>query len=696
MSLLVILHILFIWSLLLTGFFVYKKYKYSSWIFFLITAVLLSFWYFLYVLVFSTSISEFLLLLMIKVLYALSSISYYSMVFFVKYFNTRKNNIPFIKIFSIFWLFALSIIGTSFYISWLEYLPDKWFYYETFWPWYNILAILYGLFFPIFWYVSYKSIKWLSSINYNRLKYIAIWFFIFVLSTVLVLIVLPILWIILLEQYVILLVIPFVIWSVYAIHNYNFADLQLKTWSILINMLALAQTFMILYFVKFYTSNLWNSFSNLWWLDKAYWFGDFILWLVIFLPIRAFLMKLFLGKNKIQKISQEINYLKKSIPYINNIWDLNSYIQSEFARLFKIKFVKIEQIKNKKTKTWELCTYFMNDNHKFFMNDFVFIQENKHNFNEKKIFQYINKESFFVFPLKNNNNDVVALFSIWKKPFKEQFSKDELNIFEDLKVFLEGHLKYIEIHKKIHDLSVNLDKQVDKQTIEYNQLINKQKEFISYVSHEVKWPIASSIFQIDSIIEEVIDDELNKKDLLKELHVLNHLLLKTWELVNKLFSIQQFELNSDSLFKERVHLINLLNHEIGLFQKIHPWITFITDFDESLKYLELDKVQFKQVIDNLINNAIKVINSDEWEISISCKKIKKEICIEIEDNWKGFSDLDIKKIFDKYSTGKWSSVWLWMGLYLCKTIVELHWWNIQAAFWKKLWWAKIIIKIPII
>jgi hypothetical protein len=80
-----------------------------------------------------------------------------------------------------------------------------------------------------------------------------------------------------------------------------------------------------------------------------------------------------------------------------------------------------------------------------------------------------------------------------------------------LKVFLEGHLKYIEIHKKIHDLSVNLDKQVDKQTIEYNQLINKQKEFISYISHEVKGPIASSIFQIDSIIEEVIDDELNKK-----------------------------------------------------------------------------------------------------------------------------------------------------------------------------------------
>jgi K+-sensing histidine kinase KdpD len=308
----------------------------------------------------------------------------------------------------------------------------------------------------------------------------------------------------------------------------------------------------------------------------------------------------------------------------------------------------------------------------------------------------VSDESYFIFPLTNKNNEIIALFSIWKKPFKEQFSKNELMIFEDLKIFLEWHIKYIEIHKKIHELSVNLDKQVDKQTIEYNQLINKQKEFISYVSHEVKWPIASSIFQIDSIIEEVIDDELNKKWLLKELHILNDLLLKTWELVNKLFSIQQFELNSTSLFKERVHLTNLLKHEVWLFQKVHTGITFITDFDSSIKYVELDKVQFRQVIDNLLNNAVKVIDPDEWEISLSCKQKDKEIIIEIEDNWKGFTNLDIKKIFDKYSTWKWSSVWLGMWLYLCKTIVELHWGNIQAAFWKKLWWAKIIIKIPII
>jgi hypothetical protein len=38
-------------------------------------------------------------------------------------------------------------------------------------------------------------------------------------------------------------------------------------------------------------------------------------------------------------------------------------------------------------------------------------------------------------------------------------------------------------------LNINLDKKVDEKTIEYNNLISKQKEFISMSSHEIKTPV---------------------------------------------------------------------------------------------------------------------------------------------------------------------------------------------------------------
>jgi len=64
-------------------------------------------------------------------------------------------------------------------------------------------------------------------------------------------------------------------------------------------------------------------------------------------------------------------------------------------------------------------------------------------------------------------------------------------------------LQYLKTYSKIEDLTINLDKKVDEKTIEYNTLLSHQKDFISLVSHEVKGPISSAIFQADSILDDV-------------------------------------------------------------------------------------------------------------------------------------------------------------------------------------------------
>jgi len=64
---------------------------------------------------------------------------------------------------------------------------------------------------------------------------------------------------------------------------------------------------------------------------------------------------------------------------------------------------------------------------------------------------------------------------------------------------------YIDIYTKINYLTIDLDKEVDKKTIEYNNLINKQKEFISIASHEIKTPIMSASLQVESIVDDIED-----------------------------------------------------------------------------------------------------------------------------------------------------------------------------------------------
>ncbi len=55
----------------------------------------------------------------------------------------------------------------------------------------------------------------------------------------------------------------------------------------------------------------------------------------------------------------------------------------------------------------------------------------------------------------------------------------------------------------MHEFSMLLDKRVDTKILEYNSLVNRQKEFISLVSHEVRSPLTSAIFQTDTVLDAI-------------------------------------------------------------------------------------------------------------------------------------------------------------------------------------------------
>ncbi len=320
----------------------------------------------------------------------------------------------------------------------------------------------------------------------------------------------------------------------------------------------------------------------------------------------------------------------------------------------------------------------------------VFLEENKYKYNLSKIKNEFWKNDYLIFPIKNSSESVVWLLILWNRLFKDSYYSEEIKIILDFVHFLEWHLKYIDIYKKINDLNVNLDKKVDEKTIEYNTLINKQKDFIALLSHEVKNPIAWAIFQLDSVIDDVKTWNTKKEYIENELDILSRQLIKAWDLLNKLFTIEQYDINKFKLFKEETDVRYFLNEELEIFENVNPWVKLVKKFSKETCVLNIDRIQFRQVFDNLLNNSLKHCNRKECIIAVSYTKIWWINTIYIEDNWKWF---DTDNLFDKYSTWESSSIWLWMGLYLCKKIVELHSWKIVAVKSKKYWWAKFVINL---
>jgi len=79
-------------------------------------------------------------------------------------------------------------------------------------------------------------------------------------------------------------------------------------------------------------------------------------------------------------------------------------------------------------------------------------------------------------------------------------------------------------------------------------------------------------------------------------------------------------------------LKSIFLNQIDIFKKNNKYLEIDFNFDDKIDYIDLDKIQFTQVISNLITNAVKFCNHSNPKILISVLLVKDFINIVIEDN----------------------------------------------------------------
>ncbi len=684
----VIVFLLYIWILW------YKKYSKGSGIFLFFASICWAIRFFSYLLIYAFLIDKDILLYIFRLMYVMSLFWFYSMILFIyNFWKKIKKRLKILYVLLFLTIFSVFLL-TPLVVSNLKYVINENYFFEDYGQIYDYIILLYLFLIFIFIFVSYFKLNKLTYINNARLKIVVFWFSSFMVLSIFFYLFLPYFWFFFLENLWILFLVPFIFSVSYSINTYNFINIKISIWKIILFLFSLVCSLFSLYLSKYTLTNFWDKFQSFWNISENIWFFDLILFIIFFLLYNKFFWKIFFINSSLNYFENKLFSLKKNIPYISNLDKMNKFLESKFNLLFKIQYVKIRLFDSKSIKS-ELYNYFSKDiSLRLFINDIVFIEENKHKFKHKKLKKELNEKVHLIFPMFNNKKKLIWIFEVWKKPFKEQFYSQEIEIIKSFLDFIVGHLKYIEIYSHINDLNINLDKKVDEQTIKFNKLINKQKEFISMSSHEIKTPVMSASLQIESFLDDIKSWSYDKKYLIDEAKLLEEQILKISQLVKNIFSVQKYDLKDVWLYIEKINIVDIFIVECEILQRIHPWIKFDIDISKSIWFVNLDKVQFTQVISNLLNNAIKFAWYKQAIIKIKLTKSWDYIKILIEDNWSWFDKWELKDIFDKYSTWKGKSVWIWMWLYLCKKIVELHGGVIEAWNSKSLWWAKFKILIP--
>jgi two-component system, OmpR family, sensor histidine kinase VicK len=245
---------------------------------------------------------------------------------------------------------------------------------------------------------------------------------------------------------------------------------------------------------------------------------------------------------------------------------------------------------------------------------------------------------------------------------------------------------YEELKKSNRQLA-ELYRQVIATNEQMKKNSNKQREFINVAAHELRAPI-QPILGLAEVLrqqkqqqdykEEYVENKEeeyveNKDDLLnviirnaKRLQRLTENILDVTKIENN-----SIELNKEEFVLSRAVLESCRDFDNQLSKEQKENVKLIVALDEGDVLVIADKHRINQVIDNLLNNAIKFTKQGHITISIEKeKKYGKEAIVKIQDSGLGINPDIMPRLFTKFATNSHTGTGL--GLFICKSIVEAH------------------------
>jgi len=218
---------------------------------------------------------------------------------------------------------------------------------------------------------------------------------------------------------------------------------------------------------------------------------------------------------------------------------------------------------------------------------------------------------------------------------------------------------------------------VQQQKIEELQKMEAyRREFLGNVSHELKTPIFNIQGYILTLLDGGLKDKnINKKFLEKSAKSVDRMIA----IVQDLEEISRFESGVMNL-NESVFNINELCREVADFLEVkaekNNMQIIIKEPETSRIPVLADKTRIRQVLINLVDNAINYGRLKAGRIIISFYDFHDNVLVEVSDNGIGISEENLPRIFERfYRVDKSRSRekgGTGLGLAIVKHIIEAH------------------------
>ena len=240
--------------------------------------------------------------------------------------------------------------------------------------------------------------------------------------------------------------------------------------------------------------------------------------------------------------------------------------------------------------------------------------------------------------------------------------------FDEFKRAGEAANKMVILRKEIETKLI----EEQKKAMESDRL---KSAFLANMSHEIRTPM-NAILGFSELLEDDTQDEQDKVIFIKLIRKNGDILLN---LINDIIDISKIEANLLSIRKRPVHLNKFLN-DVGYHYKetiasrIDKDIDFqiINEIDSKLT-ISTDEGRLRQILDNLIGNAIKFTSSGT--ITVNAKREGESVYYSVADTGIGISVDQQSTIFERFIQAehdhKMNFGGTGLGLAISKNLIEL-------------------------
>ena len=213
-------------------------------------------------------------------------------------------------------------------------------------------------------------------------------------------------------------------------------------------------------------------------------------------------------------------------------------------------------------------------------------------------------------------------------------------------------------------------------TTEQDKEERERRLFVSNVSHELRTPLTSVKSYLEALDEGALSEPVAPDFVKVSLNETNRMM----RMVTDLLSLSRIDNETSHLEVELTNFTAFITFILNRFDKIKNQdetkkYEIIRDYPITPIWVEIDTDKLTQVIDNIMNNAIKY-SPDGGTITVSIKTTDEQLILSIADEGLGIPKQDLPKIFDRfYRVDKARSRaqgGTGLGLAIAKEIIKQH------------------------